>query len=410
MSVVRGVGGIDRRALAQRALPATVLGTVSAALLWVLWRFMTPPLWFDEQWRARRISMPQGFWHDLSHTAAGPSSVAWLAVERAVVAVLGDRELPLRLPLVAALPLLGLATYWLATRFVHRHVALVTAVLVTVNPPLLVYGLQLKPYVSEAAATATFVALWLAAQAAPPSWRRQLPYYTGMGALVLFGIPLLFLLPGLLGYQLGRSLRRSQGRGVRLGLATAVGVVGALHWLLFLRPQSRMLRSMSYWQPAYLPVHDGIEAALRFVLDRTVWHPRMLSSAGLLPPDVSYPGIGSLPLAHRLAAPVAVVADVAVTVALAIGVVWALRRRDLRPVPVAVGVALMAQLGISSHGLWPYGGNRTNLFLLPVLAVLVAAGMAATFRWAWGRPTRVVLAACLALGVATTLPIQAGRR
>lgn len=410
--------------LRQWCRPAAALASLTCAVLFAFKQFLTPALWYDEQWRALQISVPRGFWRDLNHAVGGASSFGWMGIERLVADLFGSREVVLRLPNFVALFFLGLTTYALARRFVPRGGALAVAGVVSLNTPMLAYGLQLKPYVMEAAAAAATVGLWLAAQeapgrlvegrnphrlSAPRLLQLLLPYYGGMAVLVLIGTPVLFLLPGLLGYDVVRARRRERReRIVRWALATAVGMVGALHYLVFLRPQIRTIGD-SYWAPAYLPVHGGLSAMARFLTTESVWFPRMLTSAGLLPPDTFYPGLRDLSLSQQVMPMLTLLAGVAAAVLLVMGTVSALQSHELRPFAVALVLALAIQLTASSRGAWPFGANRTNLFLVPLLAVLAAGGLTVAFRSARRNAFALVGAGALSVALLGLVPLQVMR-
>jgi hypothetical protein len=401
------------------------LGSLTALVVYTFRQFLSAPLWYDEQWRALGVSVHGALWRNVKEFVGGPSALGWLAIERLFVDVLGNRAVALRLPNFVALFFVGLATYVLARRFTPPLASLLVAVLVILDVPMLAYGLQLKPYLMEAAASAAILGLWLGVQPAPPPTAgeaaggdraslarllgRLLPSYLAITALVLIATPTLFLLPGLLGYDVVRAFRRGGAEKItRWALAGMVAVAGAAHYMAFLRPQHPDVGA-SYWNPAYLPVHDGLPAMLRFLGTQLPWIPRMIASAGLLPPDTIYPGVRNLSLARPIIPVLTSVTVAAASVALVMGTASALRRRELRPVAVVVLVALVSQLAASGERAWPFGANRSNLFLVPLLAVLAAGGITAAVRSA--RRSRLVLVGVAVLSVALlgVVPLQGTR-
>ncbi|MDQ6650637.1 MAG: hypothetical protein M3Z02_11085 [Actinomycetota bacterium] len=391
-------------------LPVGTLAAVAAVVGLVLRRLLTPPLWYDENWRAVQVSSPTGLFHDLSHAVA-PSALGWLALERTSVRLLGNTEFALRLPSLLALLALGLVTCRLAGRFLPRYAALALAALVMLNVPLLAYGLAFKPYLVEAAATVGVVELWLTAADRPARWHRLLPCYVGMAALVVLGVPVLFVLPGLYVFDLLRAgqAQRGQRELSRLAMMTAVGLVAGAHYLFYLAPQGRTLAGGQYWSPNYLPVHSGLRPILDFLVFQAVWFVKALGTAGMLPPDTFYVSLRTSSLLQPPSGLLAYLSMLGLGSALLIGIAALLRHPRLRPVPVAVAGALLVQVAVSSRGLWPFGANRTNLFLVPLLAVMVAAGLRAIVHKArLRRPIRAAALLLLVL-VLATVPLQVVR-
>lgn len=259
----------------------------------------------------------------------------------------------------------------------------------------------------EAAAAALAVELWLVARKRPVTRRRLWAAYGGLAALTLMATLLVFLLPGLLAFDVVRRRVATDGdRWLRRALAAGVGAVAGLHYLFFLAPQSRLVTGTEGFSAMYAPFSSGATPTLRFVREAGLWFLRLPTSAGFLPPDVYE---GEVDLSAALWPPVSRVAMAGVAVALAFGVVATRRRADLRPVPVALALALVVQLVVSGDERWPFGANPTNLFLLPLMAFLIAAGIAWMAGHARHSRTLTVLVCGVSLAIAAAVPLQAAR-
>lgn len=358
--------GALRRTVSGPLLPALAGVAVAVCCLPLLSR----PLWYDEAWRAWHIARGPLQWGALADAGA-PSAAGWLGLEELAGAVLGLHEWALRLPSYAAVVAVGPATWWLGRRWLTPAANTAAAVLVTLNGSLLVYGMQLKPYLLEAVATPLLVGTWLVAQEVRTTGRQAWAAYAGMAGLTLLSLPGVFVLGPLLALDALRH-RRSHGRGHLLLLAAPAmaGGVAVAHLLLVVRHQSALL-GQGFWR------FDALRTPWQGVA-RLAAYARDLPSAGLTEPDgnPTSPFLGSRLLELP---PVAVVAVAAVGVA-ALWLAGARRAASLggaaatTAAVTAGAVALVLLAG--ALRLWPIGPVRVNLFLVPLLALLAATGAA----------------------------------
>ena len=93
---------------------------------------LTRPFYYDEAWRAYNIALGRGYLAQM-HNTPHPLALGWLAIENASRFLLGDTEAGLRAPMFLAFPLLVLATYWLARRWLGVGVSFCVAGLLLVN-------------------------------------------------------------------------------------------------------------------------------------------------------------------------------------------------------------------------------------------------------------------------------------
>ncbi|MBX6391688.1 MAG: hypothetical protein IRZ08_22325, partial [Frankia sp.] len=195
----------------------------------------------------------------------------------------------------------------------------------------------------------------------------------------------------------------------RLRLARAVLAAApplalcGLHTLLFIGHQSSQ-RASRFWDSQFLAGRDPLDA-VRFVADELV---AILGGAPTgvdrYDPNLVHPVTDTTFAASWLIAPAAAVAAVAGVAALA-------RRRDGRVLlAAALGAPLLA-LVASAGRYWPFGANRTNHYLVPLLVIVVAAGADALARRGWraarepaGRPRLARLAAA---GIVAVLAVLA---
>jgi len=370
----------------------TLLVVLSALLLVRLWPLVTKPFWFDEQWRAYHVILP-GLSMDLA-TIYAPSALGWMLVEKAAGALLGVREWALRLPMALVVPALAVATYRLTRTWAGPLSSAVGAAALLVNPAVIDYGLQLKPFIWDALVVVLMFLVWSRAEGRTPLWR--LASYTVLGLLSAFAIPAVFVLAPLLMLDVGRALRR--GGLVADGLpAVVAGVLALAHLALFVRPQTLII-DYPYWNGLFVPHH--LDPAIRSVWQQLQTYPDgLLTGAGSLQ-SRAFTGVVVAPPSPLLRWPL--LAAELVLITLGTAVAW--RRRDGQGLLAVVFGALLLQLVGSYLGLWPFGFVRVNLFLVPFAVALLAAGSHSLLTWRPGRaswlPALVVLAPVVVVLVA----------
>lgn len=311
------------------------------------------PLWYDELWRPHFAGEPSGtFWSELQ-VANAPSSLGAIALTRLAGEVLGWHSWSLRL--VGAtlwLPVLAAGTYLTSRRFTGMVAALGAAVAVAGSVTVVDSGTQLKPYVLDAVVTLAVLALWTASG-------HRLRNRTLAGALTLLSLPAVFVLLPLV----VRDVRRERGGAWRSSPAL---VIAAIHVKLFVGHQSGQ-RVSHFWDDQFL-AGRGVVGGLRFVADQ------VLATLGGTPPGIDRydPNlVHSLFEGHRVAT---TVLGAATTVAVLVGVRVLWRRPGGATLLGALGGAELLVLAASGARYWPFGACRTNLFLVPLLVIVAAAG------------------------------------
>lgn len=399
-AAVAAGGSTDRARHPQRAVdiavPAALAGAVVAVLA-VLHTVLTRPLWYDEIWRPHFLSAPPAdYWSQLA-SANTPSALGWAVLVRLVGDVAGWHAVALRVPELVALVALPVVAYAFIRRFAGVAAAGLAAASLGLSGVVVDLGTQLKPYSVEALASLVIVWLWIKAPNTAP-WHRRLAWRTAAGLVALFSVPAALLVIPLAAVDVA-----SAGYGYRYGswrvgwrhrlwaagtAAPAVAICG-LHTWLFIGHQSSQ-RASQFWDTQFL-AGRGPLGGLRFVAGELV---RIFGGAPTgvdrYDPNLVHPATDSTFAAAWLLAPAAAVAFVVGAAALTRGTtlsrtVWGIggaHRPSDRPataddggyVVAAVLGALALALVASAGRYWPFGANRTNLFLVPLLVTVVATG------------------------------------
>jgi hypothetical protein len=347
----------------------------AVAVIAVDHRLLTRPLWYDEQWRAFFIFMPaQELWSQL-HSANAPMAFGWLLLER-LAALLGNRELWLRLPMVAMVPAAGITTYLLARRWLRQLWATAAALLVVLNGSLLTYGLQLKSYPWEAVIANVVLLLWWSAHDRRAAGSPALPCYAGMGLCCVLSLTAPLVVAPLL---LADAVAVVGGRWWRGLLGPlAAGTLALAHLVLWVRPQ-RYLTTDQYWQRFFLP-HSTHAAGHALWSGARGLVPEVVT-AGMLQPETLKGNVfeGS-PLTASPHPRLQGMVAVALVVLWTAGALRCLRSQRARPLLLAIcgaGAGIVAGAYLS---VWPLGWNRANLLLAPALILLAVTGAEASMR------------------------------
>ncbi len=346
------------------------LVALAALLLLLVADLFDRPLWYNEQWRAWHLSLPDMPFRPHPRTNA-PIAFGFAVLAKLSTAAFGDTAFALRLPGLVALPVLGVVTYRLARRWVNPIAALLAAGALLANRMVLTFATELAPYTVEAACTAGVVLLWVGARDEGRSPAGRWWRYGVIALLALVATPVAFVLGPLLLVDLARAVRDRDPAS--LAPSVVAGLVTLLHLVLYVGRQSAQTRG-DYWADAFVPRDGGLLGAVWAGLASYV--PRAVTSGTAHQPSrpdgevVLDPGVrGAL-----------VVALLALLVA---GVVAAVRDARVRPLAVALFGCLLAQVVASSARFWPYGFSRVNTFLLPLAYVLAAAGVVHVARALW---------------------------
>ena len=249
---------------------AGALASIGAALLFYQWSGARP-LWLDEQMIAINLR-ERGL-----ASLAGPLSLGqsapfgWLALQRAVILVMGTSERPLRLvPLVFGVGTLATAV-WIGRRWMGPIGAAVLVLLCSFGQWLSFYALELKHYSAD-----TFWALFLPALCA---WaaespddskdraRRVLMWWTAAAIGQWFANGALLVVPACAAVLLAMITRRAGWR-VAAGLAGCGALWLAsfgLHYLVAMRHSLASAYLNDYWAFALPPLAGGWSGTLHWL-------------------------------------------------------------------------------------------------------------------------------------------------
>jgi hypothetical protein len=334
-------------------------------------RVVTRPLWYDEQWRAYFFSLHgHEFWNQI-HNINAPNGLLYVGAVKLSTATFGQHPWALRLPAAVAVPVLAVLTYAYARRFVGRAGSVLVALVVAGSSGALSQSLQLKPYLVEAAATAAVLLLW-AATPAPGTGRRRrrVILFTIAAVISCIAVPGVFLIVPLVVAEpilLRADLRRRVGALLDVLPALAISL---LHTGLFVGAQAAQ-RHTDYWNFAFTSGRDPSDA-LHFLVNSTR---NLAAGTALAFTSSSTPVNGVQHLGWVASAAAAVVIAGWV---MAAATVW--RTRPGRQLLIVCGCFLGGSTLASELRYWPYGLIRTNIFIIPALAVLAVAGWAALWR------------------------------
>lgn len=382
---------------------------------YLLRNLLTRPFDSDEAWRAYDITLGTRFVHHLNASGA-PLAFGWVGIENVARVVLGNTEAALRAPMFVAFPALGAATYLLARRWLGVIPSFCTGALLLINTWTVNNALQLKSYSYEGLLTIAAVALYLLLRRTSWGPVQMLLLSAALGLTCVFSLPNLFVLGPLLVAGTIEAIRARQQTVVRVaGLALAL-VIALGHYALFVRPQSGVA-STDFWATHIAPHQLG--PFVTFTFDGIgSYFPTMLT--GSVGAANSVPAYALPSLAHYMLA-------IVLALLVAAGIVAAVRDARARVLVIALVGAQVLELIASAVHRWPFGMVRVNVFLLPLLYILVAMGVVWVVRalrgagrtesapsedgnarpLAWwrvaglGAATVAVVAAALAGGVAT---------
>jgi 4-amino-4-deoxy-L-arabinose transferase-like glycosyltransferase len=330
-------------------------------------------LWIDEARLALNVASRSylQLFPPLDYDQAAPLGFLWL--ERLVVGLFGVTEASLRMvPLLAGVATVALVLA-LGRRLFGERVALVSALLCALSPSLISASTEAKQYGVEALMTCLVLLAglrWLEEPLLGRRWASLL----GLGfAGIWFAPSVVFALVAGLGAIL--MLRELDWRvRLRAGAQAVVcwGIPLAVAYVAVYGPSSSAPYLRRYWSSAFLtPWREGVlldtAVAVRSVLWSPVFRDRFSDSSAL----------GS----------VALIAGISLVLALTLALGVRRLMRDT-PAPARALVLLAPALMIlaSIFGIYPISG-RTTLFFVPVLTILLAAGVDEASRLAVRRPT-----------------------
>lgn len=324
--------------------------------------------WMDEaMWASRLLHRP------LLNLSIRP--IGFMAITKGVVAIMGAREVWFRLlPALGALGSLLLTPYVAGQLLARKALRLLLVLVFAIQPALVDYANEFKPYSWEVLVHLAPIALYLRfRQTQNIAWFWALLGFLPLGLLLAYNLA--FGLPGMLLVCLWLAWRAPQ-RSRMLPATLASGAVCALFALLIARfalhNTIEATRTESYWGQKYDVFYE-----------RTPSQSRMGWTLEKLDDMAAFPGIERdyWEVGGKLS-------DAAAnqlrkldrwfwiaTTALGV-VVVSLKRRELLLVLVLPGLVVLLA---NSIGKWPLGAFRSNLFVMAFLLPLSFVGMDGLF-------------------------------
>jgi hypothetical protein len=359
----RGAHRADRRR-SRRKLAVAILITAGlpTAVLLSLWRNLTIPFWYNEQWRAYYISISGNWWAALKDDGA-PFPAGWYFLERTSASFFGSTELVLRIPTATAVSLGCVLLMLLARRWMPLAAAVVVALIAGLTGTLFLYAVQLSEYEIDAAAVVGIVLLHeVAGDMDGSDWRRPRIYFLYGGILLacMFSTPAIFVAAPILLLDVVRGLRSRSFRPQALA-AFGAGILILSYLKLFIVPQNALTKS-KYWDANFVP-HGGIANQIAFVWDGL----RGFITGTFTGSDMPW-------LPELLSPRYSWILSVAFILLVCIGIVVASRSQRGRTLLVAIVGSLGLTVIASYIRYWPFGFVRTNFYLVPLLVLLAGIG------------------------------------
>lgn len=370
---------------ADHAAPRAIAWTISLALtalaVWLRHTGLNPSsLFIDDAWVAVTHRLTWSELPRVDFTTPGFSAITkgWLDL-------VGYSNLKIQLPVFAAAIVLPAATFVLLQRRIKWYWAAVAATLLAISPIHIVYSVRVKQYSMEALFALALIAGASAVIDAPHQRRR----WTALTLVSAFALVTSFstifvVVPACAGAVVGLGLSRRDAGSIRSMFAADEGaalvrmtVLGifAVVWFFSMIAPSLSNELNDFWADNYLPTGQGFRAFL------SAWYELSVQT---------FEGFVTLP-GGATAGLLAVA-----------GLLLLSRRPALLIVLAGPYVALVVA---SSLQMAPLGGLRTDIFIYPALASLLAFGLhecEALVRTHWSLASPAIRFAPLALTVTIT--------
>lgn len=321
-------------------LVGVVLLTALAA--WLRWPGLDPgTLWLDDAWVA--LVGRADTWADFGRivvTAPLHTSLVWLAL----LPVDGVSELAAQLPAWTAAVATPAVTYALLRRLgTSTPAALAAATVVTVAPVHVLYATRVKPYTLDAllAVVLLYLAVRVLREPSRSRWVRLVA--VALGATLASSL-LAIVSAGAVGVPALAGLVAGGERRSRAAVGVAAYLGGAGSWWLMVLRRTVRPGLTAYWADHFVPLDDPA-VARTVVAEGTS---SILASIAPLPVVVT--GVGVL----------------------AVVVLLALRSRWL---PLLLVVPVLTALTLAVLDQAPWGGGRTDTYLVGVLAIGVGLAL-----------------------------------
>ena len=338
-------------------------------------------LWLDEAMVALNIaSRPFAeLLRPLDYAQNSPLLFLW--AERAMVTLFGVSEWSLRaVPLLCGLALLP-AAWWVARRFLSPEGAVLAVGVTALSPILVYYANEVKPYGPDALVTALLVGQAARLLERPDDAGRWRLLWVAGAVLLWASSPALFVLGGIgLALLASPAARATRGFWPRLTLTAMLwGASFGTVFVAFLRATTGSHFLQRYFEGLFLaPGSPRLGSRIALAVGGTI-------SGGFFHRDLFEATVPALRLGYVGAA----------LVLCLVGVVAIGRERGWS-FAILLAAPVAAAFAASAVRMYPVTA-RLMSFAMPLLAVLVSAGIVRAVRLRSARPRGAVLAAAGAL-------------
>lgn len=322
-------------------------------------------LFLDEAFFIRNVvDFPSGYF-----ISSAPSAPIFYSLSYLLMKLLGHSEWVFRLmPFACAAAGCAMVVWFLAGHF-SKTAALVSALLLVGSYPLNHYASNAHPFTADFLCA---VALCLITYSLLEAYstRKWIGFIAASLVSALFSFPSLFVIASCGAVLLAAGIRGKNSRILReklAGLAVIGLAVGGLTLFLYMRQSVRS--DLGYWAE-FFPAGHGLSSLLKFGYFGTV---RLFGYLFFFKDS----GMAGLILA-------------------VLGTAWFFQNGRMlfglfcwMPAGLAMAASLVRK--------WPYGPVRTDLFLMPFLLILMAAGMEWIRRSAASKLSKILVTASLLL-------------
>ena len=317
-------------------------------------------LWLDDAWVALACRVQS--WRE-TFIISTSSPLPYTLLNRVIYSWVPDQEVALQiLPLVSSLlqvPLL----YVIILRLTGSRVyGLCGALLICVTPSALFYSVRAKQYLVDSLCVSTLLLVFVNnAQSVKPAGMYGACFASALAFLFSY-VSIVFSWPFLHATALARLSDGAQSGGSgedrsyrRRGTVRpliAFNIFMFAYYIFVLKGQSSA-RLAAYWQKYFLSTDEGFMAYLGEVVCRVE--------------DVF---LAAIPVRA-----VSLTPKIILLLAASIGLFRLAKQRALWPLAFSLASSFAGLVVLSTMRIYPFGGGRTDIFLIPISITLVSVGL-----------------------------------
>jgi len=316
-------------------------------------------LWLDDAWVALACRVQS--WRE-TFIVSTSSPLPYTLLNRVIYSWVHDQEVALQLlPLVSSLlqvPLLYLVVLRLTG---SRLYGLGGALLICVTPSALFYSVRAKQYLVDSLCVSTLLFVFVNnAQSRKPGGMYGACFASALAFLFSY-VSIVLSWPFLHATAIARlsygaqSRESGEERSYRSGIVRpliALNIFMFAYYILVLKGQSSA-RLAAYWQKYFLSIDQGFMAYLGEVVRR-----------------VAEVFLAAIPVRAVSLTPKTILLSAA-----SMGLFRLARQRALWPLAFSLASSFGGLVVLSTMRIYPFGGGRTDIFLIPISITLVSVGL-----------------------------------